>query len=273
MSILKDLENKLSHLGHDTKEFCRVLNESTELNKDFTYQVPKLLAELKLPEQTFYGQEFSQFPLTLLSQNGIHLDLYHWMGANTSIHDHHFHGAFKVLRGEYVQRTYEFETAEEPLPGFAVGKLKVKEERTLAEGEVVEIHPGDKFIHETWHPSGECVTACLRIKKTTGELHSYLSPGLKISHEHFELSVSKKLDYIHFLFLNLHENESVIRILLGELPDLALLRVTFSLGVPAWALHKTMKEMALKALSERHGTKPWFHHIRSALLEMKLSST
>lgn len=272
MRILKELENKIGHLGHDTKEFCRVLSESPELNKDFSLQIPKLLGSLDLPEQTFNGQEFSQFPLTLLSKNGIHLDLYHWIGSNTSIHDHHFHGAFKVLRGEYVQRVYEFETLDQPISGLATGKLKIKEERTLSEGEVVEIHPGDKFIHETWHPAGECVTACLRMRKTSGSLHSYLSPGLKISHENFDLKVTKQLDYIHFLMKSFHENEQSIRELLSELPDLALLRVTFSLGVPSWAIHQTLKEMALKTFSARHSSKPWFQHIRSTLLEKKLSS-
>ncbi len=271
MSILKDFEIKLENLAHDTKDFCRVLNESTELNKDFSLQIPKLLSSIDLPDQTFMGQEFSQFPLTILSKNGINLDLYHWIGANTSIHDHHFHGAFKVLRGKYVQRIYHFEATEKPIQGLSIGKLEIKEERTLVENEVVEIHPGDKFIHETWHPEGECVTACLRIKKTIGDLHSYISPGLKITHEILDLKVNKQLDCIHYLSLNFQQNEKEIKSLLSVLPDNVVIRIAFSVGVPNWCLQKMVMESAYKTLAERYGSEAWHQHIRTALLHRKLS--
>lgn len=145
------------------------------------------------PRQSFPRTEFSDLPLTLWREASYFLDLYIWIRSDTDIHDHHFAGAFRILRGSYLQIEYAFEGPVEALPELQRGVLRSQRNRQLGAGETQEIALGSGFIHQVFHGNVPCVTLCLRSNVTEPHLHSYVFPRWRFAHRPWAFSTTGKL--------------------------------------------------------------------------------
>ncbi|MSQ81877.1 MAG: hypothetical protein EXR77_03045 [Myxococcales bacterium] len=61
-----------------------------------------------LPKQNL-ASKFGEPPVTLFARAGIAIDIYFWTHPATAIHDHLFCGAFGVLHGVSLHRTWQFD--------------------------------------------------------------------------------------------------------------------------------------------------------------------
>lgn len=258
-----DSENRLS-----SSTVTKVLGHHPELDSSIFSELPVILKNL--PEQTFKGKEFSQYPLTILNAGPMNLDLYHWNNTHTSIHDHNFFGAFKVLKGVYRQKNFQFISVNKVNDWLEVGSMKEIGAVELKVGEVIEIVKGDTFIHSTEHPQGECVTACIRESKPSGLLHSYILPGLKITHTPVTMDANKILDYAGFLCLNFEANKDAIKKALSYLESSHLVRILFAINIPEFLFQAERRTLALQVFKERHENEHWYHFVKDALTHQKL---
>lgn len=266
-SVLEKIKSEITHHRSDLspETVVKILKDAQDLNEGFLEYLPQILAEETLPRQTFSGKSFSQFPLTLFNHEGYNLDLYFWKGSHTSIHDHHFSGAFKILKGAYHQLTYSFEGRISPLPTLTIGELTQIKTETLRYPDVRPIDQGRNFIHMTHHGSSECVTACLRSELNTGDIHSYFPPSIRITSGKMTFKDSKLMDYLNYLVVN--ENASVERVskVLEEFSEGFLLQLVFGFNLPSWINKTGFQEVGQKLLASRFGTEKWFEEIPKAL--------
>ncbi len=224
------------------------------------------------PAQTFTGQQFSQFPLTVLNERNLHLDIYHWSGSHTTIHDHNFKGAFKVMKGTYRQKLYSFNSRLKVFDWLEIGDLTLKEDKTLLPGSVVSIPLGSDFIHSNEHSNGECVTICLRTAVPEGPIHTYIMPGLKLTHVIFDRRSLKILDYIQYLAFDFSKNELKIEVTFSLLEKIHLFQIVFSYNVPKWLASFQLRTLAYNILKETFHAEPWFVSVRESFISAKLSS-
>lgn len=268
---LADIRKALKQSKPDSERAKVILKEVHSLNAEALKDLHLYIHDHPVPRQTFRNQQFSQFPLTVLQEEEFCLDIYHWHKSHTSLHDHNFEGAFKILKGKYRQRLFSFETKEKIFPWLELGSLKQFSDEILSVGDVVEIPRGDLFIHSTEHVEGECITACLRSSVPEGPLHSYVLPGLKITHTPETDTNIKLMEYI--LYMNEMGNSNDPRILesMALLDESTLIRMIFSINIPSAFTASAFRTKALQIFKSRHQGKPWFSGIMEAVVSEKLN--
>lgn len=242
-------------------ELTDILKNAADINEGLIYSVLGFLKNSDLPRQTFQGQDFSQFPLTLLNSHGINLDLYFWKDAHTNIHDHNFYGAFKVLKGNYHQLRFAFEVTENPYEWLSVGKLRVIANEILKPGDVVQIDPGESFIHLTHHHEGVCVTACLRSEERSGPIHAYLPPSLRLTYKKWDAKDLKLLDYIYFGLFSQDDIMATLPEVLDQFEGWILIQLIFSFNVPSWTTDPYLKELCFNSLKKKYPGAEWIKEI------------
>jgi hypothetical protein len=233
LSKIKSDLTLLSPLPDQTDVLAKILLDCDALNEGLVDEIPSILANLSLGNQTFNGRDFSQFPLTILNHLG-YLDLYFWSDSNTSIHDHNFSGAFKVLKGTYYQNRYSFKHVEDIADWVMRGELSIKKIEQIKPLEVVSIPRGEDFIHLTHHQDGMCVTACLRTENRQGAIHSYFPPGLRLEYRSLSINEAKLVDYLHFLCIDHKRNQTNINETIKALPDFLNWQIEFGFNLPLW---------------------------------------
>lgn len=261
----------LQENSHSPDSLAKILSHIFNAEKDLI-DINKFLQTDTLPTQTFIGQQFSQFPITVLNERGHHLDIYHWRNAHTSIHDHNFQGAFKVIKGNYRQKIYSFKSTIKVFDWLEIGELTLKEDKVLLPGSIVTIPRGQAFIHSNEHSDGECVTACLRTAVPEGPIHTYIRPGLKLTHTIVDRHAQKVLDYIHYLSDDLINNKLKIKESFSLIDKNYLFQVVFSYNVPKWLAHSELRSIAYKLLIESFHSEPWFKSVKESFILEKLDS-
>lgn len=271
--VIDKIKQKITQLDpkpSDVGVLAGILKDATDLNEAFLGSLPDLISMSQLPRQTFSHRTFSQFPLTLFNHHGYNLDLYFWNRANTSIHDHNFSGAFKVLKGTYHQLTYQFVEEKKYFDWLSKGQLSHQGVNVLLPQDVQTIVHGDEFIHLTHHENLDCVTACLRTEATTGAIHSYFSPSLRIQYVSAGPQIGKLFDYISFLILDFDRNESTIFESMLLVPEVALTQIVLKYNTPDWMKHPKLTEMASKCLEHKYPGSEWVEEVKTASARSQL---
>lgn len=221
MSLVR-IQSKLNHLANEIESEWKNLAYDQALFPDLSarhllkfsdYQAPSLsemsreLANMSLPVQTFNGHDFSDFPLTLVRTERFCIDIYYWNRSDTGIHDHHFHGAFKILKGSSMQVRYEFKTKVEHGLYLSEGELKQVSAKRLNHGDVQSITKYDNFIHQVFHVEIPTITLCIRTPAITSEknLSAYIYPKYKITMNDLSINKSK---WLQLLKVKLLANEN-----------------------------------------------------------------
>lgn len=147
-----------------------------------------------------YGPfQFSDLPVTIVMGKHCFFDLYFWRRRPTTIHNHHFTGAFQCLEGINVD--LEFEYVKEKSLGLYhdLGQLRLRHSRTLLKGDIAPIDLLDKFIHQNHHQAELTINACFRTPDIGQvNLSNYTYSGLRNEqHPHVLDRISRLLSFIN----------------------------------------------------------------------------
>jgi hypothetical protein len=197
--LVHKTETRLTSQVFHPEDFPRLASDIlNDFNWSFDYsEFQEFLKYLgPLPRQSFTRQEFGELPFTIYRHDKFHIDLYVWNNSETSIHDHHFCGAFKVIKGKSLQLCYQFDQITNVAPHVDWGQLKKIDTRYLNQGDVQEIALGDKFIHQVIHMDFPTVTFILRTPDVLDNLCSYWTSGLRVKYNFDNSKLMKVLDYL-----------------------------------------------------------------------------
>jgi hypothetical protein len=144
----------------------------------------RLARDDSLPKQRKVSDKFGQPPTVMyLSPSGLEVHALTWIEGTTSIHQHGFDGAFRVLQGSSLHVEYEFDRAEGLADGhLLVGDLRLRRSEVLTEGAVRPIPSGPGFIHSLFHLERPSVTIVVRNGSSNHPFpqYDYRHPGLGI---------------------------------------------------------------------------------------------
>lgn len=123
---------------------------------------------------------FGDPPLTLWRSREFFVSALFWLDGTTSVHQHAFSGAFRVLVGGSIHAPYKFSRTEEVTHRLILGDLQLNTPELLRVGDVRTIEPGSAFIHGLFHLERPSVTLVVR---TYGQAmydpqYNYLRPGV-----------------------------------------------------------------------------------------------
>jgi hypothetical protein len=168
------------HLGFPQKAECLLKSSGLHLHFDLKPILKFVLDKNFSTSQKYPHFEFSDFPLTLASGEHCFLDMYCWRRRPTSIHHHHFVGAFQCMRGQNLDWSYEFRETKRLGDYHSLGHLILKSQHSLYPGDVVPIKWQEDFIHQNLHDDELTINLCLRTHDQSGSyLSDYLFSGLK----------------------------------------------------------------------------------------------
>jgi hypothetical protein len=136
--------------------------------------VKSLLKMETMPSQVFPDSLFGDLPITLYTSTNttFYLDLYIWHHAHTSIHQHNFEGAFRLLTGRSLEGIYSFK-ADRAVGSSYWGRLEPQELRSLRPGSVSKIPPHQALIHNVLHIANPTLSLVLRTLTTTDSSTQY----------------------------------------------------------------------------------------------------
>ncbi len=116
-----------------------------------------------LPKQRPSGDKFGQPPAVMYKGEDFEIQALTWMEGTTSIHQHGFDGAFRVLCGSSLHVRYTYDTAETLAEGHLLaGELTMIEPEILRVGDVRPVVSGFDFIHALFHLERPSVTIVVR---------------------------------------------------------------------------------------------------------------
>jgi hypothetical protein len=202
---LFDLAQKINRKGdlyisrHGTKDFHKL---ATDLLADSGFANAYNFQEVVLnafktnisSKQNYKQLEFSDLPLTLARGENCFIDIYFWRRRPTTIHNHHFSGAFMCLEGNNVDLEFEFKKKQKLGKYHDLGELSLREERNLKAGDIATIAPLDKFIHQNHHQAELTVNLCFRTPDIKAKnLSNYLFSGLRFEKNHVQLGRTERL--------------------------------------------------------------------------------
>lgn len=161
---------------------AKKLLENEHLHELYNYKdlVRNTFARKIPADQNFKFLEFSDLPITIARGKNCFIDLYFWRRRPTTIHNHHFVGAFQCLVGNNVDCSYSFKASKKHTKYHSLGKLELKRERFLKSGDVESINFQDKFIHQNHHQCELTVNLTFRtLDVPSKNLSNFFYSGLK----------------------------------------------------------------------------------------------
>lgn len=141
---------------------------------------------------------FGDPPLTLWRSREFFVSALFWLDGTTSIHQHAFSGAFRVLVGGSIHAPYRFSLGEEVTHHLILGDLQLDGPELLRAGDVRAIEPGSAFIHGLFHLERPSVTLVVR---TYGEpmyepQYNYLRPGVGYDGSYRDVQLERRFQSV-----------------------------------------------------------------------------
>ena len=258
----QEVEAEWEAVGKDPSAFPQICQQhlaEIPIDMDCTTFVEQLL-QLDYPSRQGYpDKEFGNVAITVAGNADFRIDVYVWnIGRDTSIHDHHFTGAYRPIYGISKQLSFSFEPEIECDAGLTKGILRHCETRTIANDDAAEIPLGEKLIHLVEHIGFPTVTVCIRTHNLASHhLNEYLFPGYRLVHDRqFPLATRKKLKLLIVMAMTRQANwqaqfNTFLQSLqLCELFSLITLTNRFIVYVPASV--RTDFADAIRAYVEHH---------------------
>lgn len=209
---------------------CEALDELPPPELDLSRFAAWALTSPRLPTQPSGGQTFGEPPVTVLIGDGFKIDILFWLDGTTTIHQHSFAGAFRVLAGSSVHGTYAFDPVRRVNSRLHLGRLSLTTTELLRPGDTRAIRPGSGLIHSLFHLDRPSVTLVVR---TPGEedvrpQFDYHRPGIALDADRAHPIFRKKVQVLHLLqrlghpqlhdhlrlFLRRADLEATVRVLL-----------------------------------------------------------
>ena len=174
----------LSHLASDA---LREIDVPEELGAQSILEL--LVDGSRLPKQRSSSDQFGQPPVVMYKRPDLEIQALIWMEGTTSIHQHGFDGAFRVIAGSSLHIPYAFDQVESLAEGhLVIGDLRPGSSDILLPGAVRPIVSGFEFIHALFHLERPSVTVVVRNRSS--ELpypqYTYRLPGVGIDEQHVD---------------------------------------------------------------------------------------
>jgi hypothetical protein len=167
--IFEEVRTKWEKVSFNEKDFPEICLNALANPTDYNMEQILEFTNLKeLPLQSYPNDEFGEVPFTIFRHEKFFIDIYMWNIHNTSIHDHNFTGAFKLLNGHSKKINFEFIIEKEITPNFFKGELK--------SFGTVDLNPGDREIilpYEITHLTNPSVTLLIRTNGHERNLNLY----------------------------------------------------------------------------------------------------
>lgn len=182
----------LSHFPSKAKQLLE------ELSLPELFNLDDLIQESFNPEfernQNFKFMEFSDLPITVARGKNCFVDLYFWRRRPTTIHNHHFHGAFQSLVGLNLELEFSFKPERQLGLFHSLGKLELINESVLKPGQVIAINALDNFIHQNHHHNDLCINLCFRTPEMSDtNIANFLFSGFRYEKDQQLLTRSERL--------------------------------------------------------------------------------
>jgi hypothetical protein len=180
-----------------------------------------------LPRQLDPQAKFGDPPITLFNGPRFYIDVYYWLDATTSIHQHSFSGAFQVLLGGSMHSTYEFKKKRETNPHLFIGDVSLKDVSLLGKGDIRTIHAGSRFIHSLFHLERPSATIVIRTNDAPSAAvqFNYLKPSIAIDPFFDEPWMTRKVQTVSLLLSMEHPEADQM---IFDLLDIADFHTTFA---------------------------------------------
>jgi len=168
----------------------------TEFESDLCFDaltIAEFLSETNIAQQP--RLRFSDLPITVFRNREFYIEVLIWTHSTTSVHQHSFSGAFKVLQGSSIHTTFSFQPRQTMSPDLILGEVTAEQTEYLHRGAVRQIVPrSEGLIHSLYHLDQPSLTIVVR---TSG-------------HEHYQPQYSYHRPYLCFNQLRLEQDELVV---------------------------------------------------------------
>jgi hypothetical protein len=197
--IVREVEPAWARVDRDPRAFPSI---AAEVLDDTSASLDDALEWLvdhgPFPPQDL-GSGFGEPPITLHAGDGWGVQLLVWANGRTSIHEHAFAGAFKVLVGSSIQRRHTFE-GERGAP-LVIGQLVLRDISLLETGAIERLDPGPALIHSVFHLDRPTLSLVVR---TDDVLHGerqydYWAPHVAIDPHHVDPRSIRQVEVLAML--------------------------------------------------------------------------
>ena len=165
-------------------------------------EIPRwVLGADRLPPQGNLDSAFGEPPVRVFVGPRFYIEALFWMDGTTSIHQHHFSGAFTLLDGTSIHCRYSFREEERVSTRLLCGELRLSGAEFLRPGDVRAIRSGNGFIHSVFHLDRPSVSIVVRTftDGDSGPQYMYLPPGVALDPTYREDLLDRRLQTLALL--------------------------------------------------------------------------
>jgi len=135
----------------------------------------------ELPVQYDPSSAFGQPALTIAwgTNKRFFVDVYLWMDTIASIHNHPFAGAFAMIAGESIHKSFEFVEQDRVSSSFRIGRLLSRQLEILRPGDARPFSVPDALIHSLLHVDPLSISCVVRTPHEQSHTYwSYFPPTI-----------------------------------------------------------------------------------------------
>lgn len=162
------------HLGSAVRERWRRENFRDEAFSEISVEalsdfpdgdgiaLDRLTCEVALARATPVNHPFGDVSARVFSCAEFFIEVLLWLDGTTSLHQHSFSGAFRVLEGESIHSRFSFDASAEISHDLHIGSTALLRAELLKRGDVREIRPGYGSLHTLFHLARPSITCVIR---------------------------------------------------------------------------------------------------------------
>lgn len=205
IQCIDSLEKKLlEHIqvGKTVTQACELeFPHFNDLNNISEKDVLLSAFEKDLPPQYYRENQFGYFNITLSQNDYFNIQLYIMNDIDTEVHDHGFTGAFKLLTGKTIHKTYTFDESKRLEQGITEGKCLEENTNKYSPGDFKIIDK--KMIHQILRIEKVNITLIVTSfsKKSPNTQNGYyLPPHLSLKNLELTREFTRRLSALNVLF-------------------------------------------------------------------------
>jgi hypothetical protein len=263
LQTVKKLGSKIDSLLYSKNSSMRCLSTigSQQLGNFPEFESPEIIDSLAsqirgIGRQQSPGHTFGDSRFTLYQGGDFIIELNVWQKQTTTIHEHSFSGAFKILDGSALHARYKFASNYKINSDLEQGQLTKVSTDVLMKNDVSNIEIGGEFIHNLVHTSNPTMTLIVRsVGREEKQIYQrdfigekFAINGWQYSHaSHNAISALK-------LISNINMREELLHQRIADILEDLNISDTFVALHKSWPLNPYYEMTGLKrALSARHG--------------------
>lgn len=277
------LETEWAQRAHDLYSFTGIATDALRslqytLTRD---ELDRMLADWmtessSLPEQINVHNTFGQPPVTIFNNGKFVVDVYFWLGCDTSIHSHGFRGAFKVLHGKSLHETFQVEISKSVADDVALTNLGTPSLELLKSGDVRAINAGTELTHRVIHLEEPTITLCVKTinEPALSQWHHFSEipgiGGLAVQKRHLDSGLIKKVYYFQYLMSQNEASASTFLKRFVEKQDRStLMNLCEEVASGGYELSDEIAQRFLDEVYARFADEEWFQRYEASAAAME----